>query len=207
MAKVSIQQVTPGPCPPTGCPPATEIVCIFVPKVFDFCFEEDAQVSTTTIPTSCGTLPTGAVATATINDVTCTTGTAVPTGVDGFAILPVTVIVGLTVTIRNAACEFICSFQPNHVVLNKTIVVCHPDERVTCDCTATAVAGNELIVDGSVSVTVLICTIVECSAPVKLLVPSFGFCTPTRCTPAGFPPGFICPPTDLFPPQCTPTVG
>lgn len=205
MSDVAIKQITPGPFSATGCPKPTEIVCIFVPKVYDFCFEQDTLVTTTRIPEKCGAIPTGATATATITEVICRTGTPVPTGVDGFAILPVTVTVAATIALRNAAGVVVCTFPANLTVLNKTIVVCHPDERVTCDCTATAVAGDGLVLGTDVSVTVLICTVVECTAPVKLLVPSFGFCTPTRCTPAGFPPGFICPPADIFPPQCTAT--
>lgn len=34
-------QVTPGPCSSGGCPAPTEIDCVMVTKVYDFCFEQD----------------------------------------------------------------------------------------------------------------------------------------------------------------------
>lgn len=33
------QQITPGMCPPEGCPPPDRIECIIVPKVYDSCFQ------------------------------------------------------------------------------------------------------------------------------------------------------------------------
>jgi hypothetical protein len=204
MSSVEIQQVAPGPCPPVGCPPATEIVCVYVPKVFDFCFEQDLNVQCTPLTEM---VPVGTTAECTVTSVNCVTGTSVPTGVDGFAILPITVTLTRVITLRSAAGLVIGEIVPPPFVLNKTIVVCKPDARVTCACDAIATCGDCTIIDDQICCQIGICLIVECDAPVKLLLPSFGFCTPTRCTPAGFPPGFTCPPADLFPPQCTPTVG
>lgn len=202
MNDVMIQQVVPGPCPPGGCPPATEIVCVYVPKVFDFCFEQDLNVAC--IPLA-EPLPEETTVECTVTGVTCVTGTPVPTGVDGFAILPVTVTVTRTLTLRNTAGVVIGAIIPPPFVLNKSIVVCRPDERVTCTCEAIAACGDCTISATEICCQIGICLLVECDAPVKLLLPSFGFCTPTRCAPAGFPPGFTCPPTDLFPPQCDTT--
>jgi hypothetical protein len=185
-------------------PTPTEIACIFVPKVYDFCFEEDFLVSTTEVPESCGMLPAEAVAVLVVDEVTCTTGppiAGVPEA-EGFAFLPVTITVAGTIRIFSSEGLLLCTFPAAPLTLPKTVVVCHPDDRVTCDCSAFAAADLQVGVTDAVRVPVQICTIVECTAPVKLLVPSFGFCEPTRCTPAGFPPGFTCPPTDLFPPQC-----
>lgn len=203
MSKTRIQQIVPGPCPPTGCPPANEIVCVYVPKVYDFCFEEDLNVQCTTIRPI--VLPPGATAECEVTDVLCTTGTPVPTGVDGFAILPVTVAVETTLTLRTAAGALIGQVVPPPFTLSKSIVVCRPDPRVVCTCEATAACGDCTVTGNDVCCQIATCLIVECDAPVKLLVPSYGFCEPTRCTPAGFPPGFICPPADIFPPQCDST--
>jgi hypothetical protein len=88
-----------------------------------------------------------------------------------------------------------------------------PGTNITCDilsfgdCTCTLLAsptGLPVVL----ACTGKICKEIQVTAPVKLLVPSYGFCEVPACTFLA-QPGFACPPTPLFPPercQGTPTV-
>jgi hypothetical protein len=88
-----------------------------------------------------------------------------------------------------------------------------PGTTVTCDilsfgdCTCTLLAsptGLPVVL----ACTGKVCKEVQITAPVKLLVPTYGFCEVPACTFLA-QPGFTCPPTPLFPPercQGTPTV-
>ncbi|MGE5552922.1 MAG: hypothetical protein ACM3XZ_03235 [Betaproteobacteria bacterium] len=203
MTDAVIQQIFPGPCPPEGCPPPTEIVCIRVRKVYDFCFEQDAGI-TQCFPIPAGTsVPVGSTATCVVHDVTCTAGTPVPTGVDGISSVSVLVTAKVDITItRPDGTHFTLANQ--NFIHTKTVFVCGP-VGTSADCEATVACGPCTVIpgaeqrDGQVCCGFVVCLLIETFADVKLLVPAFGFCTPAPCRTGGFPP---CPPTPLFPPQC-----
>ena len=48
-----------------------------------------------------------------------------------------------------------------------------------------------------------LCLLIQSKALVKLLVPAYGFCVPAPCVTLPKPP-LVCPPENLFPPQCVP---
>ncbi|HEX6970952.1 MAG TPA: hypothetical protein VF234_01890 [Limnochordia bacterium] len=201
--QVSVQQIVPGPCPPEGCPEPTEIVCIEVNKVYDFCFQTERQSATFTVPK---TVTMGQVGEA----VPCMVDVANTTCMELVALrqpLPggfANVTLSITVPI-------ILGTPPNTVTetitFMKTVTICAPegttvDCRIAaarCECVITAIQNHERVVNCNVD----LCIIVESRALVKLLVPSFGFCVPAPCVTFPLPP-FVCPPEDLFPPQCVP---
>ncbi|MDI6871268.1 MAG: hypothetical protein QME79_07920 [Bacillota bacterium] len=200
MSEAQIQQIFPGPCPPEGCPPPTEIVCIRTEKVYDFCFQQDTT-------TQCATLPAatcGPPFTCTVTNVTCTAGTPVPTGVDGFSTVSVAVTVTYTVTGVDTVTGLPCTTGPQTFVFTKTVVLCAPTGTfVDCSETTVSCGACTLVVPQTglpqICCAFNICLIIESLAQVKLLVPAYGFCTPAPCRTGGFPP---CPPSPLFPPQC-----
>ncbi|MGE5509448.1 MAG: hypothetical protein ACM3RP_13345, partial [Chitinophagales bacterium] len=136
-----------------------------------------------------------------------------PTGVDGLATVRVTVTVQYDVVIRNAAGTVICTINNQVFTFSKTVTVCAP-AGTTADCEVRAATCGPCVIlpptetfpRGQVCCEFNLCVLVETTAPVKLLVPTFGFCVPARCQTGGFPPG-VCPPSPLFPPQCTGFVG
>lgn len=214
--QMSVQQVIPqpGPCDPVfGCPPPTEIVCIRTEKVYDFCFEQELGLQhCVPVPTSCGTIPSGSTATCSIDSVTCTASPPVPIpGQDGFSTVRKTIVIQYDIVIRNPAGAVVCTINNNQFTFTRAVVVCGP-VGTTADCEAFATCGNCVIVPPTgpsdrpdVCCEFNLCVIVETTAPVKLLVPAYGFCVPAPCRTGGFPP-FPCPPP-LFPPQCTPVDG
>ncbi|MGE5506962.1 MAG: hypothetical protein ACM3RP_00505 [Chitinophagales bacterium] len=192
-------------------PTPTEIDCILVDKVYDFCFEEDTGLQNCIgIPATCPTPPAGSTASCTITSVQCTTGSPVPTGVDGLATVRVTITAGYNVVIRSAAGTVICTIPNQVFTFSKTVTVCGP-AGTTADCEVRAATCGPCVIlppteafpRGQVCCEFNFCVLVETTAPVKLLVPTFGFCVPARCQTGGFPPG-VCPPSPLFPPQCLP---
>lgn len=202
VSEAQVDQIFPGPCGPLGCPPATEIVCVGVNKIYDYCFQQDtASAPCVTIPDA-PTVPTGSTSTCTITAITCTAGTPVPTGVDGLATVSVVVTITYSVTVISPVGAVVVTIPGNTFVFTKTAIVCAP-VGTSADCTATATCACTVIpgtgnLGGVVCCSFFICLLIETFAPVKVLVPSYGFCTPAPCRTGGFPP---CPPFPLYPPQ------
>ena len=196
--------VTPGPCPPEGCPPPTAIDCIEVTKVFDFCFQTETRDPVCfDIPASCGEVPAGSTAMGTITTVSCTTQTITPIPHSGgFANVTLLITATGTVTIKAPDGTTLCTFT-GMLTFFKTVTLCAPD-GVTIGCSAPATSvGPCAIVNGEVCCTVNLCLLIQSTAVVKLLVPTYGYCVPAPCVVLPTPP-FTCPPSPLFPPQCTP---
>ncbi len=196
--------VVPGPCPPEGCPPPTEIDCIEVTKVFDFCFQtETLSNECFPIPASCGTVPPGSTVSSKVTSVTCTTMSVTPIpNSGGFANVSLLIVATESITLTSPSGTVLCTFTDT-ITFFKTVTLCAPD-GVHIDCSAPATAvGPCAIVDGAVCCTVNLCLLIQSTAVVKILVPTFGFCVPAPCVVLPTPP-FVCPPSPLFPPQCTP---
>ncbi len=203
--------VVPGPChPDCGCPPPTEIDCIEVTKVYDFCFQTDTETQPFSIPASCGTIPVGSTAAATVTSVACTAQTIAPiSGSGGFANVTMLIAVTESITITSPSGTAVCTFTGEFWYM-KTITLCAPaGTAVTCSAPNTSVTAIVVASAGEVVTTTMICLLTEATALVKLLVPTYGFCVPAPCVVLPTPP-LSCPPSPLFPPQCpvpTPTLG
>ncbi|MBX5477309.1 MAG: hypothetical protein IRZ18_09345 [Clostridia bacterium] len=194
--------VVPGPCPPQGCPPATEIVCIETRKVYDFCFQTD-RLNNLIIPLPDNCPPGGISADVLTGEATCQVTAFQPVdGTSGLANVSLIVIIPAIVQVVNAQGTILCQFETT-ITFTKTVTLCAP-EGTSVDCRM--VAGNEavVLVGRNVHLSLTICLLIESTAQVKLLVPSFGFCVPSECVTLPSPP-VECPPENLFPPQCTPT--
>ncbi len=198
--------IIPGPCPPGGCPPPTEIVCIETSKVYDFCFQNERRENVCfNLPENCS--PTAdATVVCSITNVNCVEAGRVPLTTPGFFNVTLLITVSATICITNppaiyptCTCDFPVSFS-----FTKTVTLCAPDGTVV-NCTVPAYGCGPCILTPSrqVCCTFSLCLLVETNATVKLLVPAYGFCVPAECVQVSpeFPE---CPPTDLFPPQCTP---
>lgn len=197
------EPVVPGPCPPEGCPPPVEVVCIETTKVYDFCFSTQTQdMVTIPIPATCGVPPVGSTVTATVSGVDCTVISITPiAGSGGFANVALLVEVTLALTLLSPTGTTLCTFTGAFSFM-RTVTLCAPSGvTVQCETPATAI-GPTVIVGTTVLVTVSLCLLIESVATVKLLVPSYGFCVPAPCVVSPSPP-FVCPPSPLFPPQCT----
>ena len=219
--------ITPGECGFTvvagvtipTCPPFTAKDCILVNKVYDQCFTEELVTSQIPVSSACPgvTIPAGAT-------VACIPipGSATCTFAGTVAVTPPLTPYFEEVLVIN-------SFQISAPILVAGVTVCAPTLTLTgaaradlwvppgttvnCDilafgdCTCTLLAsptGLPVVI----ACTGKICKELQITAPVKLLVPTYGFCEVPACTFLA-QPGFVCPPTPLFPPdlcQGTPTV-
>jgi len=196
-------QVSPGPCDPyEGCPPPTEIVCIEVPKVYDFCFQSERKENVCfDIPCECmPPIPADVSIECSITSANCFEVAREATGVDGFFNITLRVNVEGTITIRNADGSVRCTF-PICFGFLKTVVLCAPvGTEVVCDVVSSR-CGPCFIVNNQVCCEIDLCIIIQIIAIVKLLVPAYGFCVPAECETLPKPP-LVCPPEFLFPPQC-----
>ena len=184
--------------------PSFETVCIEVPKVYDFCFEADRRENVCTPLDSCEP-PEGATVNCIINSATCTEISRTAPDATGRANVTLAVTVDYTLKVLDASGMVVCTFCDLIFSFTKTIVLCAPEGTFT-NCEIVSSACTCLILGPQICCTFDLCIVVQSLAIVKLLVPSFGFCTPAVCEQVSPQPPFVCPPT-LFPPQCKPDAG
>ena len=191
--------------------PPTAKDCILVNKVYDQCFTEEMVSSQMPLTSACPgvTIPAGAT-------VGCIPipGSATCTFAGTVAVTPPLTPFFEEVLVLN-------SFDISTPILVAGVTVCSPTITLTgaaradlwappgttvaCDilsfgdCTCTLLASPTGL-PAVLACTGKICKEIQITAPVKLLVPSYGFCDVLACT---FLPqsGFACPPEPLFPPQ------
>jgi hypothetical protein len=201
------------------CPPFNAKDCILVNKVYDQCFTEELVSSRVPVSSTCPGISIPAGATVACSPVP---GSATCTFAGTVAVTP-----PLTPFFQEV--QVINSFDVSTAIIVGGVTVCSPTLTLTgvaqadlwvppgttvnCDilafgdCTCTLLAsptGLPVVL----TCTGKICKEVQITAPVKLLVPTYGFCELPACDflPQ---PGFVCPPVPLFPPercQDSPTV-
>lgn len=206
--------ILPGPCPVVNnvpsCPPPTEIVCIDVDMVYDFCIQSDFQFECFDIPAACGSPPFPADTT-----IECNLGTItcleIPPRIPaigfpaGFSNVTVQITVPATVTIRNPDGTVRCTFTHTVRFIKILLLYAPSGTRINCQIIAASCREPRVADDPQICVKIELCTIIQALALVKLLVPSYGFCHPAECIPAA-QDEFPCPPGDLFPPQTQSTL-
>lgn len=198
--------ITPGPCPPEGCPPPTSIECIEVDRVYDLCFQQETRTRALVVKDPCvleclcprgpEQCPAGTIIPCLIqqSDSSCDVVNRVQqTG--GFArvTLRVRVPVALFRVGTQAGTREPCLVR--HIEFTKTVLLCAPEGtriecRVSGDCRAIVTDGDSCRLD--IEVSLAICVVIKAVAEVNLLVPTYGFCVPAECVTAGLGP---CPPT------------
>ncbi len=184
-------QVNPGPCPPAGCPPPTEIACISVDKVYDSCFQVEDQIRSATVTTGPGgEWPTGAFfpgqvvpcALTALAKINATVISRVPAG-GGLETITLLVTVPVTLTNPNNPAE-----TANRVFDFTTTVTLSCPIGTILDTTASTIvfcsSAITVVNAGSVETAIVfqVNLVVECISTVQLLVPSYGLSIPTPCT-------------------------
>lgn len=203
-------QIVPGPCPTTGCPPPTEIVCIETTKVYDFCVQTRTDQECYNIPvaTVTGCPPVGKTIDTTVPPV-CTISSTSCTLVSrtqilgGFArvVFDVCFTLGITLTFTDGTT---CTFTTDERCISKRTTIFAPvGTDIVCniinqDCGPCRYSSFTLGIPAQVCCDIALCLEIQSRAIVKLLVPSYGFCIPSECVEFGVLP---CPPEPLFPPQ------
>jgi len=183
--------------------PRFETVCIEVPKVYDFCFQAERRDNVCTpIVDLASRCPQPAVSVnCVITDTTCEEVSRSTPTPGGRANVTFAVTVTYNVEILNAEGEVIFTFEDLTFGFTKTVVLCAPEGTFT-NCSVVNSACSCLILGNQICCTFDLCIVIQSLAIVKLLIPSFGFCTPSLCEQVSPGGPFICPPINLFPPQC-----
>ena len=193
------------------CSPFTAKDCILVNKVYDQCFTEELVTSQIPVSSSCPgvTIPAGAtvVCIAIPGSATCAfAGTVAVTPpltpyfeevlvINSFDISAPILVAGVTV----------CAPTLTLTGAARADLWAPPGTTVSCDILAFGDCTCTLLASPTGLPVVLACTGKICkeilvTAPVKLLVPTYGFCEVPAC--AILPqPGLVCLPTPLFPPE------
>ncbi|MGB9904966.1 MAG: hypothetical protein ACPLQO_09945 [Desulfotomaculales bacterium] len=200
--------ITPGKCPPSGCPPVTQKDCIEVFKVYDQCVAEEILGSCVRAADFCAApIPADAVIACTVvpNSAVCFF-----TGFGDFNppfFRPVRVLqrVQVSVTVSVGGVVVCGPFTITLQTVTQALLWAPPGTFVqcqilavgdcSCDLATDPVTGDQLI-----CCRVKVCKDIQVKALVKLLVPSYGFCELEPCVAAP-QPEFPCPPEPVFPPQ------
>ncbi len=216
--EVNIQQISPGQCPPEGCPPPTRVECIAIDKVYDSCFQIEDRTHTTIISEFFNFIEVGDVVPCALTEgelISCEVLKKDPVNDTGFFTL--TLLIKVPITLTNPE-------DPNDQVertfmFPKTVTLCCPEGTeidcgestlLFCQCVVTEVTGiangvapevNQVtpvtpVEDITLQCAFQLCLVIKCINRVQLLVPSYGFCVPAPCITL---PG-VCPPTP--PAQC-----
>lgn len=186
--------ISPGVCPPEGCPPPVRIECVVTEKVYDKCFQVDTLSRNITISRAefiTGPFVIGErVFCNPIGSISCTEISRVEAG-GGFFTITLLVTIPMTFTNPNNPPEIVL----RNVVFTKTVTLCCPDgiepdcgesSVLFCNCDVSGITSTDIIL----ACEIQLCLLFKCSAVVQLLVPSYGFCQPAPCFAL---PG-VCPP-------------
>ncbi|BAF59502.1 MAG: hypothetical protein HPY89_00050 [Pelotomaculum sp.] len=182
--------------------PRFETVCIEVPKVYDFCFQAEHRENICTPLNDCNP-PEGATVRCTIDSTNCAEVSRTTPNNQGRANVTFAVTVYYTLEVLDCSSNVVCTFANQSFSFTKTVVLCAPEGTFTNCEIVNAACGPCLILGNQICCTFDLCITIQSLAIVKLLVPSFGFCTPALCEQVSPIGPFVCPP-QLFPPQCPP---
>lgn len=179
-----------------------ETICIEVPKVYDFCFQAERRENICT-PLCDFRPPLGATIKCTIKNAACNEVSRSEPNASGRSNVTFAVVVTYKLEVLNAEGEVVETFRNLTFSFTKTVVLCAPEGTFTnCEIVNTA-CGPCLILGNQICCTFDLCIVIQSVAIVKILIPSFGFCTPALCEQVSPEGPFVCPPA-LFPPQCPP---
>jgi len=188
------------------CPEPTEIVCIETVKLYDYCFQSERREGICfDIPTACyPPVPADATVTCTVTHLSCDELARVASLEEGFFDVTLRICLDVQITITDpGAVTPRCTFTDTYCFV-KTVTLCAPEGTdIQCDIPAYRCGPCYVMPNNDICCEFDLCILVQARATVKLLVPAYGFCTPAECVTIGKPP-LVCPPTDLYPPQCDP---
>lgn len=184
--------------------PRFETVCIEVPKVYDFCFQAERRENVCTPLIDAARCPQTPVSVnCVIKDTVCEEVNRSEPTKGGRANVTFAITVTYDVEVLNTAGEVIFTFEDLTFGFTKTVVLCAPEGTFT-SCSVVRSACSCILLGTQICCTFDLCIIIQSLAIVKLLIPSFGFCTPSLCEQVSPVGPFVCPPVNLFPPQCRP---
>lgn len=206
--------VQPGRCPVRDgapvCPPATEIDCIEVMKVYDQCIKEEVIFHQEEVPGDTALAPTDTIQCEVVfPGTTCDIFTFGPP--DEFNFRNIVVRQNVTIKIRVFdACgvekrQYAVTSAP--ITQFQDVFLYAPDgTEGQCSIVSALCEQCTIVTEGGMQYffcKIRLCKEIVVKATVKLLLPNYGFCQPVVCSSAP-QPGFPCPPPNLFPPKMEP---
>jgi hypothetical protein len=178
-------QINPGPCPPAGCPPTTEIVSIAVDKVYDSYTEDVLEIEITTVTRQDGRrMADGCIqrrseralrGLTSGSQITVTEISRIPVGND-YQMITFLVSVPMTLTNPNDAAE-----NADRVFTFTETVTLYCPAGVAIDTSGTGILflqqrhyPNRCRLGRESPCVFQVHLVITCMAPVQLLVPAYG---------------------------------
>ncbi|NLJ76257.1 MAG: hypothetical protein GX325_03230 [Peptococcaceae bacterium] len=182
-----------------------QTICIEVPKVYDFCFQAERRENICTplnVPHEFEAPPEATVR-CRIKNACCNEVSRSKPDASGRSNVTFAIVVDYMLKVVDGEGHVIKRFNDLAFSFTKTVLLCAPEGTMTNCEIVNATCGPCLILCNLISCTFDLCIVIQSVAIVKILVPSYGFCTPALCEQVSPEIPFVCPPA-LFPPQCPP---
>ncbi|WP_051273761.1 hypothetical protein [Desulfotruncus alcoholivorax] len=175
-----------------------DVVCIETYKVYDFCYQSLHLENNCFTPSS--TPPPGSVIDCMIVHTDCEEVGRTEPDEHGRANVTFAITVKIKIKIHHDSFER-HHHDPHEFSFFKTVSLCAPEgTRTFCEVVNSS-CGPCIVTNGQICCAINLCIVISSVAPVKLLVPTFGFCTPTECEAVSPIDPFVCP-GKLFPDPC-----
>lgn len=197
-------RVSPGPIRGGHCPPPREIVLVDARKVFDFCTQQDTLERCFCVA-DLG--PDAAVIDCQIVNISCQEiAEREPIiGGEGRALVSIQVNLTVRITLMPGNNQPPITVERN-IAFPKRVILCAPmgtdvtcDVRGTCICTVQPPGSTGCPVEANVCCTLQLVITITVTAPVKVLVPSFGMVMPRECQAPV--------PAAMLPEECPDSIG
>ena len=184
---VYIWELRPGPCPPEGCPPTTEVTCIESSLVYDSCILRvtDAEFKIP-LPDSCHPpVPDDVSVICSVASCRISGFTTVPLAsrINGLAQVTLHLVVGLDLTVYNADGCVRCSFSVEVPVLKRIAMYFQPEQTLKIELLSAQCFSPGLMGADCALVSFDACMLLTCQMNVKLNMPSYGTYRPLACVP------------------------
>lgn len=176
-----------------------DVVCIETYKVYDFCFQSLHLENNCFTPRV--TPPPGAVIDCAVVKAECEEAGRTEPDENGRANVTFAITVKIKTKIEHEDCSRHHVCDPHEFTFFRTVSLCAPEGTHTICDVVNSSCGPCIVTNGQICCSVDLCIVISSVAPVKLLVPTFGFCTPTECEAVSPISPFVCP-GKLFPAPC-----
>lgn len=180
-------------------PHRCEVVCIETYKVYDFCYQS-LHLENNCFPVAAPP-PPGSVIDCSVVCTDCDEAGRTDPDENGRANVTFAITVKIKTKIEHEDCTRHHHCDPHEFTFFKTVSLCAPKGTRTCCDVVNSACGPCIYTNGQICCTINLCIVISSVAPVKLLVPTYGFCTPTECEAVSPIDPFVCP-GRIYPDPC-----
>ena len=186
-----VWDLKPGPCPPEGCPPTTEVTCIESRLIQDAYILRvtDAEFRIT-LPDSCHPpVPNDVTVMCSVASCRISAVTAAPLAsrINGLAQVTLHLVIRLDLSVHNPDGSLRCSFSVDVPILKRVAMYFRPEQTLEIELLSARCTSPGLTDADYAFVSFDACLLLTSQMNVKLSIPSYGTYPPLACVSARRP--------------------